>query len=335
MNPYEVLGVAREATEADIKKAFRDLAFKYHPDRNKELGAEDRFKEISAANDILSNPDKRRQYDLTGSTSAQPQPGPDPFDLFRRAQGGFSDWFSYGNNYGQQSTKGEDVSRVLELEFLQAALGIKKEVTIEYPFNCPECKGTGAENGTAIKGCDSCGGRGKIGQQQGFMQILSTCPSCRGAGKTILTRCKECNGGHKIRTETLSVNIPAGVEDGNAIRVSGKGMPGLSSSGDLYLRINIAPHEHFRRDRLTIYSEREIGYLDAILGTKIEVETIHGPVNVKVPPGIQPGHILKVSGKGIIRGEEKGDHLIGVKVILPTQITDTERDLLEQLKGAK
>jgi molecular chaperone DnaJ len=341
-NPYETLGVTKEATEADIKKAFRELAFKYHPDRNKESGAEDKFKEISAAYDILSDPAKKQQFDTYGTTGhQQPQQNPnfDPFDLFRRAGGfgGFGDWFEYGNNYGRQPSKGEDISRVLSLDFLEAALGTSKEVTIDYPYACQTCKGTGAENGTALKVCETCNGHGKVGQRNGFMQILSTCQSCQGRGRTILTKCSDCNTGRKIRTETIKVTIPAGIDDGNALRVGGKGMPSEHNgqSGDLYLRIDIAPHSKFKRDRLTIYSEQEVSYLDAILGTKVEIDTIHGPVNVKIPPGTQPGHVLKVSGKGVMKDAEHGDHLIGVKVTLPTQLTDKERDLLQQLKGSK
>ena len=336
-NLYEALGVEKDATEADIKKAFRELAFKYHPDRNKDAGAEERFKEVSAAYDILSDKAKRQQYDQYGTTSQhQPNPGFDPFDLFRQA-GGFSDWFEYSNNYGRQSNKGEDVSKVLNIDFLDAALGTSKDVTVEYPYACQTCKGTGAEHGTALKTCDTCNGRGKIGQRQGFMQILSTCPSCRGKGRSILTKCPECVSGHKVKTETIKVTIPAGIDDGNALRVAGKGMTSQHNgqSGDLYLRIDINPHPKFKRDRTTIYSEQEIGYLDAILGTKVEVDTIHGPVNVKIPSGIQPGHILKVSGKGIVKDGTKGDHLIGVKVTIPTKLSDEERKLLEQLKGTK
>lgn len=347
-DPYEILGISKDANENEIKKAFRQLALKYHPDKNNgSKESEEQFKDINTAYEILSDPEKRKMYDIYGTINprdVQSQSGPeiDPFEFIRRAGGfGFSpDFFDFENNYGQQkkNIRGQDISKEITINFLEAVLGTTKEVTIEYPYSCVSCHGTGADNGTAIKKCDTCSGQGKIGQRQGFMQILRTCPSCNGRGQIILTRCKECVNGQKFRTETIKVHIPIGVEDGNAIRVAGKGMSSQYNgvSGDLYLRIEVMPHEKFKRDRFTIYSEEEINYIDAILGTKIETETIHGPVNLKIPAGIQPGHILKIKSKGVIKNKEmEGDHLVCIKVKLPTKLDKEEKELLEELKTMK
>jgi len=186
--------------------------------------------------------------------------------------------------------------------------------------------------------CMTCNGKGKIGQRQGFMQIISTCPNCKGRGKVILKVCPDCTNGHKTKTETIRISLPVGVEDGNAVRVTGKGMPSEynKENGDLYFRISVSAHPTFKRDRTTIYSEQEIDYIDAILGTKVEVETIHGPVNLKIPAGIQPGHILKIKEKGIIKGNEpKGDHLIGIKVTIPNKLSNEEKELLEKIKNKR
>jgi len=342
MNPYEILGVEKTADEQTIKKSFRELAFKYHPDRNKEAGAEDKFKEISAAYEILSDKEKRNLYDTYGTINpheAQGNTGFDPFEFIKRA-GGFSDFVDFENNYGKQNrkTRGDDISGSLGVSFLEAALGAEKTVSVEHPYNCDSCKGTGAEAGSTPEKCTLCNGNGKIGKKQGFMQILSTCPSCRGQGTIILNKCQECISGHKVKTEKIKINIPIGIEDGNVIRIFGKGMPGQhgNENGDLYLRISIESHPKFKRDRSTIYSEQEIDYIDAILGTKVEVDTIHGPVNLKIPTGIQPGHVLKIKEKGIIKDNDvKGDHLIGIRVIIPSKLSNEEKELLEKLRNLK
>ena len=347
MNPYEVLGIKKDANEQEIKKAFRELAFKYHPDRNKDAGAEDKFKEISAAYEILSDPDKKNLYDTTGATSAREAhqnqgPTVDPFDIFRRA-GGFGDWFDFDNNFGKQQNqrkqvRGQDITRMLEIDFLDAAKGAVKNVSIDYPYACTSCKGTGAEHGTSLQQCTNCGGKGKVGQRQGFMQILSTCQNCKGKGQNILIKCPDCIGGNKTKNETIKLTIPAGIEDGNAMKVAGKGQAGLfgNENGDLYLVISVKSHPKFKRDHTTIYSEQAIDYLDAILGTKVDVETIHGSVTLKIPAGIQPGHILKIKEKGIIKDREaKGDHLVGIKITIPTNLSAEEKTLLEKLRDDK
>ncbi|MFA5024032.1 MAG: DnaJ C-terminal domain-containing protein [Patescibacteria group bacterium] len=337
MNPYEVLGIQKTASEQEIKKAFRELAFKYHPDRNKDPGAEDKFKEVSSAYEILNNPETRKMYDNFGTTSSRdiPNDNYDPFaDLKKYANHpGFADWFGSEKTNNHQ-TRGQDVVKNITIDFMEAVLGANKTINIEYPFPCTSCNGTGAENGTSLKVCDACSGRGKIGKNQGFMHIIQTCRTCAGKGNIILNKCKECNRGTKTKTEKMTVDIPVGIDDGSAICIQGKGMSSpYGDNGDLFIQIEITPHNKFKRDRLTIYSEEEIDYLDAILGTKIEVNTIHGAINMKIPAGIQPGHILKVSGKGIIKNDSiRGDHLIGIKVKIPNNIKDSERELLEQIR---
>lgn len=344
-NPYEVLGIPKEAKEDEIKKAYRKLALEHHPDHNAgSPESEEKFKEINAAYETLNDPEKRNLYDTYGTTDPRQAQGStvDPFDFVRQS-GGFGfppDFFDFNNNYGRQhkqSTKGSDITRNLSVTFMEAALGTTKDITIDYPYQCTSCHGTGAEFGKALKKCETCGGQGKLGQTNGFMQVIRTCPACRGKGKIILITCPDCSGGNKIRSETIKVHIPIGIDNGSGLRVSGKGMPSAitGEAGDLFLIIDMAPHPKFKRDRTTIYSEEEIDYIDAVLGTKIEVETIHGPVNLKIPAGTQPNNVLKIKGKGIKNDDVEGDHLVGLKVIIPTRLSAKEKELLEQLKGSR
>lgn len=346
-NPYEVLEIQKDATEEDIKKAYRKLAFQYHPDKNpNDKTAEEKFKEVSAAYEILNNPEKRKLYDTYGTADPRvaQQAGQDgfidPLDFVRRAGGfgfDFADIFG-GVPHSKGHMRGQDLQHGLTISFMDAALGATKTISVDYPYRCDVCRGTGAENGTAIKQCETCGGQGKLGQRQGFMQILRTCPGCQGKGNTVITKCPHCSNGMKTKNEILKVSIPVGIDNGSVLRLSGKGMPGEGGfeNGDLYLQINIIPHNKFKRDGLTIFVEEEIDYLDSILGTKINVETIHGIMKLKIPAGTQPGSILKIKEKGIIKNEgHKGDHLVGIKVTVPSKLSAEEKALLEQLKTLK
>jgi len=347
-NPYEVLEIQKGATEKDIKKAYHRLAVQFHPDHNpNDATAEEKFKEISAAYEVLSDPEKRELYDTHGTTDPRAAaPGHDagyidPLEFIRRA-GGFGgrtvdDLFG-GSPYSKRSMQGQDLQDTINITFIEAAMGANKTIAINYPSKCNFCKGTGAENGTALKQCETCNGQGKIGQRNGFMQILSTCPGCRGKGHTILSKCQHCKNGMEIKTDTLKVSIPAGIDAGSILRLSGKGMPGEGGfeSGDMYLRINIIPHAKFKRDGLTVFVEEEIDYIDAILGTKINIDTIHGIMKLTIPAGTQPGSVLKVKEKGIIKNERsKGDHLVGIKVNVPSKLSEDAKSLLEQLKALK
>jgi molecular chaperone DnaJ len=331
-NPYKTLGVKKDADAKEIKKAYHKLALKYHPDKNPDdPQSEDKFKDISTAYDILSDTKKRQQYDLYGDVSSrQPDPGFNPFEHVMRQAG-----FGFG---GRRGTRGSDIRRSIKIEFMEAAKGCVKKLSVDYPYECSTCKGNGSKDGTSIKPCDVCEGVGKVGYSQGFMQILSTCPGCQGDGNIVIEKCTNCHGrGTKNKTEVLKVTIPVGLDNGMAIRLSGKGMPSPygAESGDLYLSVLVSQHPEFKRDGIHIYSEKTIGYIDAILGVKIPVNTIHGQVSLKVPPGTQPGNIFKIKHKGIIGKKDKGNHMVGIKVSLPEEISEQERDLLEKLKNIK
>jgi molecular chaperone DnaJ len=335
-NPYETLGVAKDASDEDIKKAFHKLALQHHPDRNPDnKEAEERFKDISAAYETINTPEKRQTYDMGGRVGSNPFSGGfDPFDFIRNASAGgnFNGWF--GGRGGRQ-TRGDDIQRTIQIDFMDSVLGATKKISVDYPLSCAACKGIGAKDGTALDVCKTCNGQGKMGQSHGFMQIISTCPACKGKGKTIITPCAECTNGIKIQVEALKVTIPAGIDNGTMLRLSGKGMPSQYGfdSGDMFLQIDIAPHQRFQRDGFSIFTTESISYLDAILGTKISVETIHGPVKLTVPPGTQPGSILNIKEKGIIKSEGiKGDHLAGIKVNIPAQLKPEELELLARLK---
>ncbi len=340
-NPYEVLGISKEATDDDIKKAYRQLALKYHPDHNQgSKESEEKFKEINSAYETLVDPEKRKTYDTFGTIDPRATSNNgyiDPMEFIRRA-GGFPDWFA-SEQYEQsnRSVRGDDIQKSITITFMDAALGATKNVSIDYPYECPTCKGTGAKDKESVEQCKMCNGQGKTGRRQGFMSILQTCAFCRGSGITIKAKCPECVDGSKIRNEKLKVSISAGLDPDNFIRLTGKGMPSSygAGNGDLYLRVNITPHKKFKREELTIFAEEEINYIDAILGTKINIETIHGVIKLTIPPGTQPNSILKVKDKGIITNKDKGDHLVGIKVKLPKNITEEEKELLEKLKNIK
>jgi len=339
-NPYETLGVSKTASEDEIKKAFRKLAIQHHPDKNPDNPqAEEKFKEVNSAYEILSNPEKRQQYDIYGTIDPRQQAtsGFDPFDIMR-GSGIFDDsWFG-GFGRKRRGMRGDDIRKSIVIDFMEAAKGCVKNLQVEYPYNCTTCKRTGAKDGKAVKECTTCHGHGKVGRNQGMLQILTTCPSCMGKGKIIVEKCPECLGkGVKHKKETLKVTVPAGLENGTSMRLAGKGMPSPygTENGDLYIVAKVMPHAKFKRDGLRIYTEEDVNYIDAILGTKINVETIHGVVKLTIPSGTQPGSILKIKGKGIIGNSNKGDHLVGINVKLPTKLTEEEKDLLEKLKSTK
>lgn len=334
-NPYEVLGLNKDASTEDIKKAYRKLALKYHPDTNPEdPEAENKFKEISAAYEIIGDPEKRQQYDTYGSVGQQPPPI-DPFEFIRNSGFGFD--FGFGrDNRRQRSTRGQDVQKGITISFLEAAKGCDKKIGINYPETCKDCRGNGSENGTSLEQCSVCNGQGKIGYNQGFMQILQTCHGCSGQGHKVTKQCPTCSGkGVNFKSEAIRVKIPSGIDDGSVIRLSGKGLPSEygGENGNLYLMISVAPHNVFKRQGNDIITNQTVDYIDAILGTKLNVETIHGKVSLSIPQGTQPNSVLKITNKGIQKGNETGNHLVKISVKLPDKISEEGKELLLKLKG--
>jgi len=276
----------------------------------------------------LGDADKRLQYDNYGEVGPRPT-GPNPFS-------GFGIHFDDLFGGRRPSTKGHDARKQISVSFMEAVKGCTKKISIDYPKQCTACNGNGSENGSSIESCETCGGMGKVGYSQGFMQILRTCHSCHGKGHIVTKQCGECSGtGTKFKNEILKVKIPAGIENGSTIRLAGKGMPSDfgAENGDLYLSILVPPHGKFKRNGLNILSVESINYLDAILGTKITANTIHGQVKLTVPAGTQPNSVLKIKGKGIAKDTAHvGDHLVEIKVDLPTKLSDEEKEILGRLK---
>lgn len=339
---YEVLGVAREASVDDIKKAFRRLAVKYHPDKNpNDTTAEERFKEAAEAYEVLSDQEKRARYDRYGHAATNGTGGFDPshFSDFTDILGdlfGFGDFFGTGRRRATRPARGNDVRYDLTLEFEEAVFG--KDVSLEVPrvAGCSACHGSGATPGTQPVTCSGCGGRGQIRfTQGGFLTVQRTCPQCGGAGKVIKDPCQTCNGAGRVReTRTISVKIPAGVDDGSRLRVQGEGEGGFNGGppGDLYVFISVREHQRFTRREYDIHSEETISFTQAALGAEVDTETIDGAESLRIPPGTQPSQIFRLRGKGVqfLQGAGRGDHYVHVSVKIPTSLDDAQRELLER-----
>jgi molecular chaperone DnaJ len=336
MNPYEILGVQKTASNDDIKKAYRKLALKYHPDTNSAPEAEDKFKEISAAYDILSDSTKRQNYDQFGDPKGRPGPQftSSPFDGFD-FDFGFGDIFGRGPRRRQTSVKGNDVKKNFIITFMESIHGSKKQIKVEYPESCTKCKGNGSKDGTSLEQCTVCNGVGKIGRNQGFINIMSMCPGCNGTGSNIKEKCKKCSGqGTVYKKEVLKVNIPPGIDDGTILKLSGKGMPSAygAESGDLYLVIRVEQHNKFKRKGMDIYSVEDINYLDAILGADIKVQTVHGNSDLSIPPGTQPGSELKINNEGVVDNTSKGNHIVIANIKMPKNLSQEDKEILEKLR---
>ncbi len=341
---YEVLGVSRGASEEEIKKSYRKLALNYHPDRNPgDKQAEEKFKEAAEAYAILSDKDKRAQYDQFGHSL-----GGSGFQGFRGFEGqfeGFSDIFGdlfedfFGGSRGRSSRRrgrrGADLEYRLDISFEDAAFG--KEETIEFPRleQCEHCRGSGAEPGSKKSTCQDCRGTGEIRMTQGFFAIRQTCPRCGGEGERIEKTCRDCRGNARVKkTRKLNVKIPAGIEHGSRLKLTGEGEAGESGGerGNLYVLIGIEPHPIFEREGRDVFCEAKISMVEAVLGTEVEAPTLDGKVKLKIPSGTQPGTILRIKGKGFpdLRGYGRGDELVRVAVEIPEKLTNDERKLLEQ-----
>lgn len=347
---YQTLGVPRDADTRQIKRAYRDLARKYHPDVNKEPGAEDRFKEINRAYEVLSEPETRARYDRFGEAGVSSAAGagyPDFGDM------GFSEIFESffsgfaGGGMGQQTAqrrgpvRGEDLRLDLKLKFKEAVFGGKKEIRIPHLEACKVCNGTGAKLGTRPRTCSTCSGSGQVRRATrtpfGSFTQVSVCPTCSGEGQVIEDKCETCGGaGRKQETKKLEITIPAGVDNGTRLRVSKEGDAGLRNGppGDLYVYLFVKEDPDFKRDGLNILSEIKISYLQAILGCSAPVNTVDGPVELTIPAGTQPGTVLTLESHGVPKlgnPVSRGDHLITVLIDIPTRITAEERELLERL----
>ena len=335
---YEMLGVGRDADENELKKAYRKLAMKYHPDRNAgDTKSEERFKNIKEAYEVLSDPNKRAAYDQFGHAGLNGGMGGAGAQGFSDA---FSDIFSdlFGMRGGRSSGhRGADLRYNLEITLEQAARGTETQIRIPRQEVCDTCHGSGAKPGTSPKTCPTCNGHGQIRMQQGFFSIQQTCSHCQGSGKVISDPCGDCHGTGRIkRQKTLSVRIPAGVDEGDSIRLTGEGEAGSNSgqAGDLYIVIHLASHPVFQREGNHLHCEIPISFTVAALGGEIEVPTLDGHARIKVPAGTQTGKIFRLRSKGItgVRNQATGDLLCHVAVETPVDLTARQKELLEEFE---
>ncbi|MDX9874323.1 MAG: molecular chaperone DnaJ [Spongiibacteraceae bacterium] len=339
---YEILGVARDASDADIKKAYRRVAMKHHPDRNPDdKAAEEKFKEANEAYEVLSDPQKRAAYDQFGHAGVDGAAG---------GGGGFGGGASFSDIFGDVfgdifgaaggrrggPQRGADLRYTLEIDLEEAVRGTEAKIRVPTQVKCEECLGSGARKGTSPVTCATCGGIGQVRMQQGFFAVQQTCPNCRGKGKTIPDPCGRCYGrGTVEETRTLSVKIPPGVDTGDRIRLAGEGeaAPG-GVSGDLYVQISVRDHPIFERDGKHLYCEVPISFADAALGGELEVPTLDGRVKLKIPAETQTGKLFRLRGKGVtpVRGGGPGDLLCRVVVETPVNLTKHQKELLRELQ---
>ncbi|WP_009633364.1 molecular chaperone DnaJ [Synechocystis sp. PCC 7509] len=354
---YEILGVSRNADKEELKSSYRRLARKYHPDVNKEAGAEDRFKEISRAYEVLSEPETRERYDRFGEAGVAAGAGGAGFQDFSDV-GGFADIFeNLFNNFaggvaGGQSqrrrngpVRGDDLRLDLRLDFREAVFGGEKEIRISHLETCEICSGSGAKPGTRPRTCSTCTGSGQVRRVTrtpfGSFTQVSACPTCNGTGQMIEDKCETCDGkgAHQV-TKKLKITIPAGVDNGTRLRISSEGDSGQRNGppGDLYVYLFINEDAEFKRDGINILSEIKISYLQAILGARLEINTVDGPVEQVIAPGTQPHIVLTLEDRGVPRlgnPVSRGNHLVTVLVDIPNKISSEERELLEKLAKIK
>ena len=341
---YEVLGLTRDATDADIKRAFRDLARRYHPDGNSDPAAEERFKEISVAYETLGDPERRRRYDVFGEAprgaGGPGQAGGDPFgfgDIFEAFFGGDA----FGMRRGPTGpARGPDAEAVVELDLAEAAFGTTAALDVRLPVPCTRCEGSGCEPGTHPSRCDVCGGAGEVRQVRrsilGQIVTAAPCGVCEGSGRRILSQCRDCRGdGRVLAQRTIEVEIPAGVDDGQRLRLTGRGAaaPRGGQPGDLYVTIRVEQSKEFERQGDHLVLVQRISIAQAALGVVLVVPTLEGETEITVPPGTQPGQVFRVKGEGVpsLRGRGRGDLMVRVDVEVPTKMSEEEAALLLRL----
>lgn len=344
---YEILGVSRDADQDVIKKSYRKIAMQFHPDKNPgNKEAEEKFKEAAAAYEVLSDTEKRAKYDRFGHQAFSGGGGGHNFhdveDIFAQFGDIFGDFFGMGGGARRrrdpnQPRKGADLRYVMEISLEDVVQGIEREIEYDCDESCKECHGSGAEKGSSIDTCSTCGGQGQVIRAQGFFQMATTCPSCQGQGKVIKHKCKTCRGrGRTPRHRKIRVTIPAGVDSGTRLRVSGEGEGGYKGgpAGDLYVEIQVKDHDHhFERRDTDLITEFRISYIKAILGGETEVPTVMGKETVTIPKGTQVGDLIKLSGHGIptLRGGRRGDIYYQINIEIPKKLDSEEEKMLRKI----
>lgn len=350
---YEILGVSKDASQEEIKRAFRKQARKYHPDVCKEANAEEIFKELGKAYEVLSDSDKRAMYDRYGEDGLKnagfDSTGPFDFgfgdlnDILSSifGGGGFGGGFGGGRQRPDAPQRGSDLRLDLEIEFEEAVFGVEKDVEIDHLESCKECNGSGVEPGHQPETCNTCGGMGQIQKvtqtMLGSFSQVATCPDCHGTGKRITHPCKGCKGkGRKSVSKVINLKIPQGIDNGTKLRITSEGDAGKNSgpSGDLYVVLYVQPHKEFKREGINIYIDKHISFAQAAIGDTIEVNTLDGPKELKITPGIQTGKVLSIAGVGVPQlnnPTKRGDQFIKIEVVTPTNLTEEEKRLYQRL----
>jgi molecular chaperone DnaJ len=346
---YEVLGASKNASEAELKKAYRRAAQKYHPDRNPDdKESLEKFKECKEAWEVLSDSQKRAAYDQFGHAGVDPSMRGGGYGAGAAGAGSFNDIFGdvfgdifgggRGGRGGQRVYRGSDLRYNLELSLEDAVAGTEVKIRIPTQVSCTDCGGSGAKKGSEPKTCTTCGGHGQVRMQQGFFSLQQTCPHCQGSGTVISDPCNTCHGKGRVQErKTLSVKVPAGVDSGDRIRLAGEGEAGESGGppGDLYVQMQVKEHPIFRREENNLYCEVPISFVTAALGGELEVPTLNGRVNLKIPPETQTGKMFRVRGKGVkpVRGGAVGDLICRVSVETPVNLTRRQKELLQELSS--